>query len=51
VVWWVPILREDDVLKPFYQVINDGDNFVSIGDGKRTARTKVVLDIDDEENV
>jgi hypothetical protein len=45
----MPVLGEKDSPKAPDQAVHDRNHRVSIGDGQRTARAKVILDIDDDE--
>jgi len=52
----VPVLGEDDVLESAGEFIDDGDDLLAFGDGKRAADSvdcgaEVVLHVDDEERV
>jgi len=47
----VPVLGEDDVLKPAAELVDDGDNLVATVNGESAAGAEVVLQVDDEEDV
>ncbi len=48
---WVPVLRQDYRIEIAHKGVDAFDNLVAIGDGKRTIRAEVVLDVDNEEGV
>ena len=45
VVAWVPILCSDDEIESELELVNDGNDFVAIGNSKSAAGQEVVLDI------
>jgi len=47
----VPVLSENDVLEARRGAMDGLDDFVSAGNGERSAGTKIILHVDDEENV
>jgi hypothetical protein len=49
VLMWVPVLSEDDVVKPFCEGVDDGDYGVAVCDRQCAARHEIVLDVDDQE--
>ena len=51
VIWRMPVLREDDVLKQRRDAMDGLDNGIAIGNGKRTAGAEVVLHVDDDQNI
>ncbi len=51
VVGGVPVLREDDVLETRRDGMDDRNDGVAVGNGKRTAGAEIILHVDDDENV
>ncbi len=51
VVRRMPVLREDDVLKPPRHFVDRLDNEIPARNGQRPTRAEIILHVDDEENV
>ena len=47
----VPVLRENNVLEVRGDLVNRRDHSVTFGNSKRSAGAKIVLDVDDNQNV
>jgi hypothetical protein len=47
----VPVLRQNDVLKSRRDTMDGRDYLIAAGNGERAAGAKIVLHVDDEENV
>ena len=47
----MPVLRENNVLKSWRDAVNDVDDLVAIGHGKRASGTKIILNIDHDQHV
>jgi hypothetical protein len=47
----MPILRQHHVAEPIGQPIDDRHDFIATRNGKVIVRTKVILDIDDQQDV
>jgi hypothetical protein len=47
----VPVLGKNDVLKTRRDTMDGRDHLVAAGNGERATWTKIVLHVDDEENV
>jgi hypothetical protein len=50
-IWRMPVLGEDDVFEPRCGFEDGPDDGVSCLDGKSPARTEIILDVDNEENI
>jgi len=48
---WVEVLCGENELETRHEVVDNGGHFIALGYGQSTARTEVVLDVDDEERV
>src|SRR6185295_18712390 len=49
VIGWVPVLGGYYEREPGHQSIDDRDDLVALVDGKRAARTEIILDIDKDQ--
>ena len=47
----VPVLRQDDMAELFGNAIDERDDLVGSGNGKRASLAEIVLDVDDQQNV
>src|SRR5579863_5188632 len=47
----MPILRQDDMVKAFDKAIDDRHHAVAVSNRKRSARTKIILHVDDQQQI
>ena len=47
----MPVLGKNDVLESRRDPVNDVDDLVAIGDGKRATRTEIILNIDHDQHI
>ena len=47
----MPVLRQHDMTKARRQTIDDRDDLVAVGHRERAARTKIVLHVNDDQNL
>ena len=48
---WVPVLGEDDVVKPFCEGVDDRDYGVAVFDRQCAVGHEVILDVDDQKRI
>jgi len=50
-IWWMPVLRENDVLEEWRNAMDRGNDLVAMRNGQRSTRAEVILHINNDENV